>query len=160
MSENRVIGLHNKLPWHLPADLRHFKKLTLGKPILMGRRTWESLPGILPERQHIVMTRDQTYSADDCTVVHSFQQALARLEDVSEVMVVGGAALYKIALPWADRLYMTLVHATVAGDAYFPPFDESQWREVERRYHPADVKNMHAMSFICLERKRPRPDRA
>ena len=158
MSENRVIGRNNQLPWHLPADLLHFKKLTLGKPILMGRKTWESLPGLLPDREHIVMTRDMTYSAENCTVVHSFEQALLRVKDASEIMVVGGAALYELALPRADRLYLTLVHTILEGDVYFPPFDESQWREVERRYHPADAKNVHALSFINLARIHQRVD--
>jgi dihydrofolate reductase len=154
MSENRVIGLHNKLPWHLPADLRHFKNLTIGKPILMGRKTWESLPGILPDRQHIVLTHDTGYTADGCSVVHSFEQMLAMLKDVQEVMVVGGAALYEVALPYADRLYMTLVHATLEGDTFFPLFDHSQWRELDREYHPADAKNVYALSFVTLERIR------
>jgi dihydrofolate reductase len=158
MSENRVIGVKNRLPWHLPADLRHFKKLTLGKPILMGRKTWESLPGLLPEREHIVLTRDKNYTADGCTVVHSFENALARSTDVSEIMVVGGTALYELALPQADRLYLTLVHATLEGDAFFPIFDQSQWRETDRRYHPADDKNVYAMSFISLERNTPKSE--
>jgi dihydrofolate reductase len=156
MSENRVIGLNNKLPWHLPADLRHFKNLTLGKPILMGRKTWESLPGILPDRRHIVLTHDKGYAANGCTLVHSFEQVLAMLGDVPEVMIVGGAALYELALPYADRLYMTLVHTRLEGDVYFPPFDPSQWRESGRQYHPADAENVYALSFINLERMRPK----
>jgi dihydrofolate reductase len=154
MSENRVIGLKDKLPWHLPADLWHFKQLTLGKPILMGRKTWESLPGILPGREHIVLTHDKAYTADGCTLVHSFEQALIMLKDASEVMIIGGAALFEHVLPLADRLYITLVHTTLEGDVYFPPIDLSRWHEIERQYYPADAQNAHALSFINLERKR------
>jgi dihydrofolate reductase len=154
MSENRVIGLDNGLPWHLPADLKRFKKLTLGKPILMGRRTWESLPGLLPGRQHIVLTRDPGYAANGGTLVHSLEQALEVVAEEGELMIVGGAALYEQALPLADRLYLTLVHAVCSGDTYFPPFEPTDWQEMEREYHPADTKNDHAMSFIILERKR------
>ena len=157
MSENRVIGLDNKLPWYLPADLRHFKQLTLGKPMLMGRKTWESLPGLLPDRQHIVLTHDRNYLADGCTLVHSIEQALAMLEGVSEVMIIGGAALYELALPWAERLYLTLVHAKLEGDTYFPMYDQTQWLETDRRYFPADAKNIYAMSFINMERRSSRP---
>jgi dihydrofolate reductase len=154
MSENRVIGRYNQLPWHLPADLRHFKRLTLGKPIIMGRKTWLSLPGLLPERPHVVLTRDATYRADGCIVVHSLEEALGAVPGAPEVMIVGGAALYAATLPRADRLYMTLVHAEVEGNVCFPPFDLSQWLEVEREFHPADDKNTYPYSFIRLERKR------
>jgi dihydrofolate reductase len=153
MSENRVIGRGNKLPWHLPADLQHFKLLTLGKPIVMGRMTWESLPGVLPKRRHIVLSRDKTYVADGCTVVHSLEEALVVARGVPEVMVVGGAALYEAALPKADRLYLTLVHTEVDGDTYFPRFDLSDWRELEREPHSADKNNPYPYSFITLARE-------
>lgn len=155
MSENRVIGLNNRLPWHLPADLQHFKKLTLGKPILMGRMTWESLPGLLPDRKHIVLTHDTDYAADGCIVAHSFDQALALVKDEEELMIVGGAALYELALPLADRLYLTLVHAIIEGDTCFPQFNFEEWQEVERVYYPADAKNIHPLSFIKLVRISP-----
>jgi len=153
MAENRVIGRDNGLPWRLSADLKHFKELTLGKPILMGRKTWESLPGLLPNRPHFVLTRDKTYQAAGCRVAHSIDELLAAANEAREVMVVGGAGLYEQMLPQADRLYMTLVHAEVAGDAYFPEFDFSQWREVARQDYPADEKNDHGYSFITLYRK-------
>lgn len=153
MSENRVIGLDNRLPWYLPADLQHFKRLTLGKPIVMGRRTWESLPGLLPGRVHVVLTRDASYRAEGCTLARSLEEALTKTKDVAEVMIVGGATLYQAALPLADRLYLTLVHAEFAGDAFFPEFDLSQWCEVEREDHAADVRNTFPYSFITLERK-------
>lgn len=153
MAENRVIGRDNKLPWRLSADLKHFKALTLRKPILMGRKTWESLPGLLPNRPHVVVTHDKSYQAPGCSVVHSVDEALATVSDAQEVMVVGGAALYGQMFPYAQRLYMTLVHADVVGDAYFPEFSLSQWREVERERHPADEKNNFPYSFITLYRK-------
>jgi dihydrofolate reductase len=103
-----------------------------------------------------VLTHDKNYSADGCTLVHSVEHALTMLKDVSEIMIVGGAALYELTLPLADRLYLTLVHTTLEGDAFFPIFDRSQWREIYRQYHPADAKNAYAMSFINLERKTPR----
>ena len=153
MAENRVIGNNNRLPWHLPADLRHFKQLTLGKPILMGRKTWESLPGLLPNRHHLVMTRDRDYRAEHCTIVHSMDEMLNAVRGASELMVVGGADLYTLMLPLADRLYMTLVHAKVDGDTRFPEIDLSQWNEIERVKYPADEKNRVPYSFVILRRK-------
>ena len=153
MAENRVIGRDNRLPWHLSADLKHFKELTLGKPILMGRKTWESLPGLLPNRAHFVLTRDKSYQAAGCSVVHSIDDLLAAVNDSHEVMVMGGALLYQQMLPLAGRLYITLVHAKVDGDAYFPDFDSSLWLLMEREDHPADEKNDHAYSFLTLHRK-------
>jgi dihydrofolate reductase len=148
MSENRVIGKDNELPWRLSGDLSHFKRLTLGKPILMGRNTWESLPGLLPKRPHYVVTRDRNYHAAGCTLVHSINEAMTLLADAPEIMVVGGADLYRQMLPYADRLYVTLVHAKVAGDARFPEFDLSDWREVGRSDFPADEKNEFPYSFV------------
>lgn len=153
MSRNQVIGLDNRLPWHLPADLKHFKQLTLGKPIIMGRRTWESLPGILPGRQHIVLTRDKAYRAAGCCVVTSIDQALSSVGDAGEVMVVGGAELYREMLPLSDWLYLTLVHVEVEGDTCFPPLDWSEWQEVSREDHFADAANLHDYSFISYRRK-------
>jgi dihydrofolate reductase len=154
MAENRVIGKDNRLPWHLPADLRHFKSLTLGKPILMGRKTWESLPGLLPDRQHIVLSRDMAYRADGCSLVHSVAEALDAAGEAPELMVVGGAALYEAMLPLADRLYVTLVHAEAEGDTFFPPFTLSEWEEVVREDHPQDDRNPYPYSFLELRRKR------
>ncbi len=154
MAENRVIGRNNQLPWHLSADLQHFKRLTLGKPIVMGRKTWESLPGLLPKRQHIVVTGNRDYRAEGALVVHSIDEAVAAAGDAQEVMIVGGGAIYAQMLPRADRLYLTLVHAQVEGDAWFPEFDLSAWREVGREDFSADEKNRFAYSFVTLERKK------
>ncbi|RDH89153.1 MAG: type 3 dihydrofolate reductase [endosymbiont of Seepiophila jonesi] len=153
MAENRVIGRNNQLPWHLSADLQHFKRLTLGKPIVMGRKTWESLPGLLPKRQHIVVTGNRGYRAEGALVVHSIDEAVAAAGDVQEIMIVGGGAFYAQMLPRADRLYLTLVHTEVEGDAWFPEFDLSAWREVGREDFSADKKNRFAYSFITLERE-------
>lgn len=150
MAENRVIGNDNSLPWHLPADLKHFKALTVGKPIIMGRNTWESLPGRLPDRLHIVITANPDYVADGCVVVHSLEQALVAAGDVPEVMIIGGAMLYAQALPLADRLYLTLVETQAEGDAIFPEYSQEQWREVECECHAADEKNPYAYRFYTL----------
>ncbi len=152
MAENRVIGNDNSLPWHLPADLKHFKAMTVGKPIVMGRKTWESLPGKLPDRTHIVVSANSDYQAEGCVVVHSLEQALTAAGDVPEVMIVGGAMLYAQALPLADRLYLTLVEMQVDGDTRFPEYDAEQWQEVERQRYPADDRNPYAYSFVTLSR--------
>ncbi len=153
VAENGVIGRGNRLPWHLPADLAHFKRLTLDKPILMGRRTWESLPGRLPRRRHIVLTRDPGYRAEGCTLVRSLDEAIAAVGDAPELMVVGGASVYAAALPRAARLYLTLVHVRVVGDTCFPVWDQGDWCEVGRSEHPADARNDYAMTFLDFERR-------
>ncbi|MEN8106940.1 MAG: type 3 dihydrofolate reductase [Pseudomonadota bacterium] len=152
MAENRVIGRDNRLPWYLPADLKHFKATTLGKPILMGRKTWESIGRPLPERTNIVITRDENYTASGCVVVHSLDAALSAAEHHAEVMIIGGAELYRQVLPQADTLYLTLVHGEFEGDTCFPQWETDAWREVERIDHEADDRNPHAYSFITLER--------
>jgi dihydrofolate reductase len=151
VARNGVIGRGNALPWRLPDDLQHFKRLTLGHPIVMGRRTWESLPGILPGRRHIVVTRDLHYDAPGAEIAHSLDQAVAAAGG-DEVLVVGGAELYAQALPLAQRLYLTLVDADVEGDARFPPLDPGEWREVAREAYPADDRHAYPFSFVTLER--------
>ncbi len=153
LSENRVIGHQNRLPWHLPADLRHFKGLTVGKPIVMGRRTWESLPGLLHDRLHIVVTADRAYRAEGCLLVHTVDQALEAAAGMPEVMIVGGATLYAQILPRAQRMYLTLVHANLAGDAFFPDFDNREWRELERESHAEDERNLYPYTFLTLQRE-------
>jgi dihydrofolate reductase len=155
MAENRVIGRGNALPWRLPADLAHFKRLTLGKPILMGRRTWESLPGLLPHRTHVVITRNRDYRAEGAEVVHSLEQALEVFGAVDEVMVIGGGELYAQCLPRAARMHLTLVHAEVEGDTRFPAFDPADWVECGRESHPADERNPYPYTFLELERRPP-----
>jgi dihydrofolate reductase len=152
MADNRVIGHDNRLPWHLPADLKHFKATTMGKPIIMGRKTWESIGRPLPGRTNIVVTRDPRYTADGCVVVHSVDAALQACSADEEVMVIGGAEFYRQVLPRASTLYLTLVHDAFEGDAFFPELDSHEWREVEREDFDADADNPHAYSFIRLER--------
>ena len=151
MDEARTIGRDNALPWHLPADLAHFKTLTLDKPILMGRRTWESLPGLLPRRRHLVVSRDPDYRAEGCEVFGSLEAAIDAVDE-PELMIVGGASIYAQALPLADRLHLTIVQTQVAGDAWFPSWNPSEWREVARVERPADERNAFTMTFVDLER--------
>ncbi|MFV1973168.1 MAG: type 3 dihydrofolate reductase [Thiohalobacterales bacterium] len=152
MAANHVIGRDNQLPWHLPADLKHFKQLTTGKPILMGRKTWESIGRPLPERTSIVITSDPDYTAAGCVVVHSIDAALRAAEHHDEVMVIGGSELYRQVLPQVSTIYLTRVHADIEGDAVFPKLDDSEWREVERTDCEPDENNAHVYSFITLER--------
>lgn len=153
MTDDRVIGIRNTLPWKLPADMKWFRQNTLGKPIVMGRKTFESFGARpLPQRLNIIVSKDSTYQAQDAVVVDSIDAALQAAGDAEEVMIIGGASLYEQTLPLAQRLYMTIVHAEVQGDAWFPEFDMSQWREIQRLEHPTDEKNPYACSFVILER--------
>jgi dihydrofolate reductase len=152
MAENRVIGRENRLPWRLSADLRRFKSLTMGKPVIMGRKTYESIGKPLPGRSNIVVTRDPDYRAPGCRVVHSLEQALEAAAGHDEVMVIGGAELYRQTLERAERMYLTLVKTEVDGDALFPDIQPQQWRELERASHRADEKNEYDYDFVTLER--------
>jgi dihydrofolate reductase len=153
MSDNGVIGDRGALPWRIPDDMKRFKRLTLGKPIVMGRKTWDSFPKKpLPGRTNIVVTRDRSWRGEGAVVAHSFEEALtkARSENPSEISVVGGAEIYKAALPLADRVELTEVHITVAGDTHLPPFEKKTWRETAREDHmTAAGLNF---SYVTLER--------
>lgn len=153
MADDQAIGIENRLPWKLPADMRWFRLHTLGKPIVMGRKTFESFGGKpLPERTNIVITRDANYQADGTVVVHSIDEAIAAAGDVEEVMIIGGESFYEQMLPQADRFYVTLVHGKFEADAWFPKFDWNEWKELERTEYPADEKNAYACSFVVLQR--------
>lgn len=152
MDRNRLIGADDRLPWRLPADLAHFKRLTLGKPVLMGRRTHESIGRPLPERHNIVVTRDPGFRADGCTVVHSIEAGLAAAAAASEVMVIGGASVYAQCLARASRMYLTRIDAEFEGDTFFPAWNPSEWREVERRAFEPDERNAYPYRFEVLER--------
>lgn len=152
MDENRLIGRQNALPWHLPADLQWFRKNTLGKPVLMGRKTYDSIGRPLPGRTNIVLTRQQDLSINGCTVVTSLEEAKHVVPQAEEIMVIGGAEIYAALLPLAERLYITEVHATFDGDAWFPEFDPRYWRETFRESRAADAENPHACDFVILER--------
>lgn len=153
MGRNRVIGRDNALPWRLPADLRYFRAVTLGKPVVMGRKTHESIGRALPGRENIVISRDPDYRADGCIVLASLEAAYEHCRDRDEVMVIGGASIYRQALPRARRIYLTEIGAEFAGDTVFPPLDTAAWRETRREDHPADGDNPYPYSFIVLERK-------
>jgi dihydrofolate reductase len=152
MTRNRIIGRNNELPWHLPADLKHFKALTMGKPMIMGRKTWESLPGLLPGRQHIVVSRNPDYVAQDAILALSLDEAIAAAGDAPEVMIIGGANLYQQALEIANTLYITLIDMEVEGDVSFPPLDKTVWTQSQFEHHSADEKNPHDYSFITYRR--------
>jgi dihydrofolate reductase len=152
-AENDVIGRAGKLPWHLPADLRHFKALTLGRPILMGRATYDSIGKALPDRYNIVMSRAGDFAPPDCKVVGTLEDALAAAGAQSPVMVIGGAQIYKLCLPVARRIHLTLVHARIEdGDTFFADWRRPEWSETHRERHEADDKNTFAYSFITLDR--------
>jgi len=158
VAENGVIGRDNALPWRLPGDLAHFRRVTMGKPIVMGRRTFESIGRALPGRSNIVITRNPAFEAQGCRVVHALEPALElavdiALEDaVEELVVIGGAAIYAGALPRADRIYLTQVRAPVPGDTFFPDTDWTRWRETEREDHDGGESNAYPYSFVVYER--------
>jgi dihydrofolate reductase len=153
MAQNGVIGRDNGLPWRLSEDLKRFKSTTLGKPILMGRKTFESIGRALPGRVNLVLTRAAGWSAPGAVAVHSLAEALAQAAAAAELVVIGGAEIYRLVLPCAWRIYLTRVHAEVPGDTYFPEFDAAQWVGVEAATHPADERNTYAATFVTLERR-------
>jgi dihydrofolate reductase len=150
-TRNRVIGRDNQMPWHLPGDLAHFKRTTLGRPILMGRKTWESIGRPLPGRQNIVITRNAAYEAVGATVVGSLDAALAAAADADEIFVIGGAEIFKDALGRASRLVATEIDADIDGDTWFPALPTNEWKEVERLPQPAD--NGLSYSFVTYARQ-------
>ena len=153
MDENRLIGVRNRLPWKLPADMKWFREQTMGKPIVMGRKTFESFGARpLPGRVNIIVTRDPHYRVEGAVVVHGIEEALQAAADADEVMIIGGASFYEQMLPRADRLYVTQVHGVFEGDAWFPEFDLSGFTEVRRVESDVDEKNSYACSFIVYDR--------
>jgi dihydrofolate reductase len=151
-SDNGVIGRDNSLPWHLPDDLKHFKRVTLGKPVVMGRKTCESIGKPLPGRHNIVVTRDTNYQREGVTVAHDVDAALRAAGEVPEVMVIGGAELFRACLPRAGRVHLTRVHGNIPGDVYWPELDPHEWRVVGRERHEADERHAHAMTFEVWEK--------
>jgi dihydrofolate reductase len=150
VAANGVIGKDNRMPWHLSEDLKHFKALTMGHPMIMGRKTWESLPGRLPGRPHIVVTRNPTYQAEGATVATSLHAAVSGAGETDEVFIIGGAELYAQAFPFADRLQLTEIAREYEGDAWFPNWDRSKWRETAREAHRTDTGLDYA--FVTYER--------
>jgi dihydrofolate reductase len=153
MDRNRLIGNNNQLPWHLPADLAHFKKVTLNKPILMGRKTYESIGRPLPGRENIVLTRSVGLEIEGVTVVNSLEAAIEGQKDDAELMVIGGSTIYELVLPRAQRMYLSYVDGEFEGDAWFPEFDESQWTISDSVIQEPDEKNRYGCRFITYERK-------
>ncbi len=152
LAKNRVIGIENRLPWRLPEDLAHFKALTLGHPVLMGRKTFESLGRPLPGRTNIVITRNPDYCRDGCVVAGSIPDALALCRDVGEIFFIGGAELYAQAIPLADRLYLTEVDIEVEGDAWFPDFERAAFRETARAAHIGEKGDPLRFDFVVYDR--------
>lgn len=153
MAEDRVIGLDGIMPWHLPADLAHFKSSTMGSPVIMGRRTYDSIGRPLPGRRNIVLSRNASLSIEGCDVMQNLDEALQSIEDaVDEVFIIGGQQLYEQALPKADRLYLTHIALSVEGDTHFPDYSIYNWKTVSSSSHDADARNQWSYSFELLER--------
>lgn len=150
--ERGGIGLNGALPWHLSEDLKRFKAITMGKPIVMGRKTFDSIGRPLPGRRNVVISRQSGLHLSGCTVVGSFDAALRSSADAPEVCVIGGAEIYRLALPVAQRIHLTRLHATFGADTFFPLIDPAEWSELDRLDHPVDSANPIGYSFITLER--------
>ena len=161
MARNRVIGRDNRLPWRLPDEMRHFVDTTRGKPVIMGRKQWQSLAKPLAKRTNIVLSGDPEFRAPGAIVVRDLDAAMdaalkaASASGADEACVIGGAEIYRLALPRADRLYFTLIDAEIDGDAFFPTFDESEWREVSRQAHARDARHAYPYTIRVLERRKP-----
>jgi dihydrofolate reductase len=153
IGNNWVVGKDNKLPWDMPADLAHFKQKTMGKPVIMGQRTFESIGKPLPGRTNVILTLDKNFSFEGCLVAYSIDEALEKLKDFEEVMIIGGVSIYKQFLPLADRIYLTLIKGDFSGDAFFPEFDFNNWKELERIDNLPDKDNHYPYSFLTLEKK-------
>ncbi|HAS8558073.1 type 3 dihydrofolate reductase [Vibrio vulnificus] len=152
MAKQRIIGKDNQMPWHLPADFAWFKRCTMGKPVVMGRKTYDSIGRPLPGRLNIVISRDESLVIEGVTMANSIAHALALAGDADEVMIIGGGSIYAECLPKADKLYLTFIDATIDGDTQFPDWGE-QWYESHREHYSADEKNGYAMDFVILERE-------
>jgi dihydrofolate reductase len=155
MDKNKLIGNNNALPWHLPADFKHFRAVTMGKPIIMGRKTHESIGCPLPGRLNVVLSRHRNLSIAGCKVLHCIEDVLALSEDYEECVVIGGAKLYELLLGDVQRMYVTWVHAAFVGDVYFPDYECDQWHEIERQNYQADALNPYRYSFVQLVTRAP-----
>jgi len=153
MDDNRLIGSNNNLPWQMPADLAFFKRTTMGKPIIMGRKTFASIGRPLPGRRNIVITRDSGFSATGCEIASGIKAALSFCSDAEEVMLIGGASLYQQTIDQATRLYITRIHHSFEGDTWFPEIDLSLWKQETREEHGADHSNPYAYSFVKYVRE-------
>ncbi len=160
MDKNRLIGAKNRLPWRLPDDMRWFVKQTMGKPVIMGRKTYDSIPPKfkpLNGRKNIILTRNKKYQVEGCAVVHSLEEALHAAGDVPEIIIGGGTQIYTLSLPIADRIYLTEVDGIFDGDTYFPETNWAEWQESYRQTHAADVRHTHSFTWIILDRRDRKP---
>lgn len=153
MTKNNVIGHQNQLPWHLPDDLKHFKALTLNKPIIMGRKTYVSIGKPLPQRQNIVLTQDQNFTAPGITIAHSITECFNITQTAEEIMIIGGASIYQQFLPYATRIYLTLIDAKINGDTFFPEWNKQEWCTLSSEAHSSDEKHQFGFSFVTLSKK-------
>lgn len=152
IAKNGVIGKDNKLIWHLPADLKHFRALTLGKPIIMGRKTYASIGRPLPDRRNIVISRQPAPNCSSCEYYPSLNEALTAVAAAPEIMIIGGAEIYKLALPYTHKMYLTYIHHYFEGDTHFPKWEKEQWEEIERTEFAPDKENPYTYSFVTLQR--------
>ena len=152
VSSNHVIGYKNQLPWRLPADLKYFKQVTMGHPIVMGRKTYESIGRPLPGRTNIIITRQENYEVQNCIVVHSFEEAMSLCREEDEVFIIGGAEIILQSIQLVDKIYLTRISGVFAGDTFFPEIDHTQWSEIQRQDFEPDEKNAWPYSFIIYER--------
>jgi dihydrofolate reductase len=157
MGKNQVIGIKNKLPWNLPADMKHFIEMTKGKPVIMGMKTFESIGKPLPNRVNIVISHIPDYKVEGCIVVHSIEEALKAAEGHEEVMIAGGATIYKEFLPKTNKMYLTLIDHDFEGDAYFPKYNVEEWEEISYEEHERDKDNQYNYRFLVLRRKTNKP---
>lgn len=156
-AENDALGMNNQLLWHLPDDFKRFKTLTTGHKIIMGRKTYESFPKPLPNRTHIIITRDKGYNVDfpDCIVVGSMKEALENVRDEEQSFIIGGGEIYQLGMEFAHKIELTRVHENIDGDTFFPKIDETVWKLVAEEYHPKDEKHRHAFTYFTYEEKEP-----
>lgn len=152
MAENRVIGKDNQLIWHFPNDLRHFKQLTSGHHVIMGRKTFESVGKPLPNRTNIIITRQDDYRAEGCLIAHSIEEAIAMVKDDEQPFIVGGAEIYKQALDFADCIELTIIHGKYEGDSYFPEFNLDEWKLARGEKKEADAKHIHPYEFLTYKK--------
>ena len=153
MAKNQVIGKEGKLPWKLAPDMKRFRALTLGKPVIMGRKTFESIGKPLAGRVNIILTNRHDYQAADCIVTHSLEDALRAAGNTSEIMVIGGAEVYNLFLPHAKQMYLTYIHHEFEGDTFFPKLDPAEWQEITRQDFTSDAENPYTYSFVTLKRQ-------
>ncbi|MGY5850013.1 dihydrofolate reductase [Salegentibacter sp. F14] len=152
-AENNALGKENDLVWHLPDDFKRFKKLTTGHHIIMGRKTFESFPQPLPNRTHIIITRNKNYKAEGAIVVHSLEKATEIAKADPQAFIIGGGEIYRLALPLANKIELTRVHADFEADTFFPDIDENQWKLINQKFHPSDDNHKYAFTYLTYERR-------